>query len=177
MEGLISVCSLLVLLSNLGFFSRGFTTAVLKASGKTPVLRDVFIMSRTGPETLSKTRLKNVMGIGSISEVAELHSLTILESFHCVIHVKVLMVTLQDLFMSVSPPLVVILALIDVILFLKKRASSSHLAAEDNGGVGTVFSSWSIEEKRTLEFPAFSHFHHSCAPLMCFTLHQFRTYL
>ena len=64
----------------MGFFNRGFTTAVLKASGKTPVLRDVFIISSTGPETLSNTRLKNVVGIGSISEVVELDSLTILES-------------------------------------------------------------------------------------------------
>ena len=71
-------------------------------------------------------------------------------------HVKVLMVTLQDLLMSILPPVVVILALIEVILFLKNRASSSHLAAEDSGGARTVFSNWSMVEKRTLEFPAFS---------------------
>jgi len=51
--------------------------------------------------------------------------------------------------MSVSPAIIVILALIKV-FFLNNRASSSHLAAEDNGGEGTVFSSWSIVEKRTL---------------------------
>ena len=116
----------------MGFFNRGFTTAVLKASGKTAVLSDVFIMSRTGPDTLSNTRLKNMVGIGSISEVVELHSMTVLES-------------------SLSH-----LALIEVILFLKNRASSSHLAAEDSGGAGTVFRSRSMVEKRTLEFPAFS---------------------
>ena len=103
----------------MGFFNRGFTTAVLKASGKTPVLRDVFMMSRTGPETLSNTRLKNAVGIGSISEVVDLHSMMILESSLSVIHVKLLMVKLQDLWMSISPPVVVILDLIDVILFLK----------------------------------------------------------
>ena len=128
MEDLISVYSLLV------YWYPVWVTAVLKGSGKTPVLRDVFIMSRTGPETLSNTRLKNVVGIGSVSEVVELHSMTVLESSLSVIHVKVLMVTLQDLLMSISPPVVVILALIEVILFLKNRASSSHLAAEESGG-------------------------------------------
>ena len=54
-------------------------------------------MSRTVPETLSNTRLKNVVGIRSVSEVVELHSMTVLESSLSVIHVKVLMVTLQDL--------------------------------------------------------------------------------
>ena len=93
-------------------------------------------MSRTVPETLSNTRLKNVVGIGSVSEVVELHSMNVLESSLSVIHVKVLMVTLQDLLMSISPPVVVILALIEVILFLKNKASSSHLAAEDSGEGG-----------------------------------------
>ena len=79
----------------MGFFNKGFKTAVL---------RDVFIISSTGPETLSNTRLKNVVGIGSISEVVELHSLTIFGSSLSVIHVNVLMVILLDLLMSVSPP-------------------------------------------------------------------------
>lgn len=110
-----------MLLSNLGFFNRGFTTAVLKASGKTPVLRDVFIMSRTGLETLSNTRLKNFVGIGSMSEVVEFASETVLHSSLSVMHVKLLMVTLHTLLRLVSspPPLVMILALIEVILFSK----------------------------------------------------------
>ena len=58
--------------------------------------------------------------------------------------------------MSVSPPLVVIQALIQVILFLNNRASSSHLTAEDRGGAGKVLRSWSMVEKIHLDFPAFS---------------------
>ena len=45
-------------LQDLGFFSKSFTTAVLKASGKMPVWGDVFIMFRTWFETLSNTCLK-----------------------------------------------------------------------------------------------------------------------
>ena len=97
MEDLISVYSLLVYCYPIWVSLIGALQQLLKASGKTPVLRDVFIMSTTGPETLSNTRLKNVVGIGSISEVVELHSMTVLESSLSVIHVKVLMVTLQDL--------------------------------------------------------------------------------
>ena len=73
------------------------------------------------------------MGIGSISEVVELDSLTILESSLSVIHVNVLMVMLQDLLMSVSPPLVMILALIKVILFFSVQGLHIYLLKIEGG--------------------------------------------
>ena len=72
--------SVSMLLSRLGFSNKGFTTAVLKASGKMPVLRDVFIMFRTQLEMLLNICLKNAAGTGSIHEMEELHLMTISQS-------------------------------------------------------------------------------------------------
>ena len=126
----------------LGFFSKGLTTAILKASGKTPVLREVFMMSSTWLETLLNTRLRNAVGTGSMSEVEELHSETVLQSSSNVMHVNLPMLfTLLGLPEYDSFPSRVMLVLMVVILLLKNCASSSHFIFEDCVSVGAVLSS------------------------------------
>ena len=60
----------------LGFLSKGFTTAVLKASENMSVWIDVFIVFRTWLKTLLNALFKNAVATGSVHGLEELHVMT-----------------------------------------------------------------------------------------------------